>query len=144
VQGRVFSIRRLIAWFVAPISTLLAGPLADLQLEPAMAPGGSMANVFGWLVGTGPGSGMALLFVGAGILVAAVGLGGYLIPVVREVEDRLPDHDSPEYGQLDEEMALAPVRWSWKQKMAAVGGGLALIAVIAGLGWLQVVVLTNP
>jgi MFS family permease len=144
VQGRVFSIRRLIAWFVAPISTLLAGPLADLQLEPAMAPGGSMADVFGGLVGTGPGSGMALLFVGAGILVAVVGLGGYLIPAVREVEDRLPDHDSPEYGQLDEEMALTRVRWSWKQRMATVGGGLIFIAVVAGLGWLQVVVLTNP
>ncbi|MCK4832091.1 MAG: MFS transporter, partial [Anaerolineales bacterium] len=38
VQGRVFSTRRLIAWLVTPISSLLAGPLADSVLEPAMGP----------------------------------------------------------------------------------------------------------
>ena len=36
LQGRVFSIRRLIAWFVSPLAMLVAGPLADKVLEPAM------------------------------------------------------------------------------------------------------------
>jgi DHA3 family macrolide efflux protein-like MFS transporter len=94
VQGRVFTTRRLIAWLVSPISQLLAGPLADRVLEPAMAEGGSLVPVFSWLVGTGTGAGMALQFVFAGLLAALAGLGGYLFPVVRNAEDILPDHDA--------------------------------------------------
>ena len=60
VQGRVFSIRRLIAWFSMPAATLVAGPLADYVMGPAMQPGGALAAVFGPLVGVGPGAGMAL------------------------------------------------------------------------------------
>ena len=40
VQGRVFSARRLIAWFSNPISPLIAGTMADFVLEPAMKSGG--------------------------------------------------------------------------------------------------------
>ena len=58
-----------------------------------MAEGGSLAPAFGWLVGTGTGAGMALLFVIAGLLAALTGLGGYLFPVVRNAEDILSDHD---------------------------------------------------
>jgi DHA3 family macrolide efflux protein-like MFS transporter len=93
VQGRVFTARQFIAWLVLPISNLLAGPLADRILEPAMAEGGSLVPVFGWLVGTGAGAGIALLFVVTGLLAALVGLGGYLFSVVRNAEDILPDHD---------------------------------------------------
>ena len=92
LQGRVFSIRRLIAWLVNPLGTLAAGPLADLIMEPAMEPGGALADRFGWLVGTGAGAGMALIIVICGIVAAAAGLGGYLFPVVRDVETLLPDH----------------------------------------------------
>lgn len=92
VQGRVFSIRRLIAWLVNPLATLAAGPLADFVMEPAMMADGSLANNFGWLVGTGPGAGMALLVIICGVVSAAVGLGAYLFPTVRDVEELLPDH----------------------------------------------------
>lgn len=94
VQGRVFTTRRLIAWLVTPISQLLAGPLADQILEPGMAEGGSLAPVFSWLVGTGTGAGIALLFIVTGLLAAMAGLGGYFFRVVRDVEDILPDHDT--------------------------------------------------
>jgi DHA3 family macrolide efflux protein-like MFS transporter len=94
VQGRVFTARQFIAWLVLPISNLLAGPLSDRLLEPAMAEGGSLVPVFGWLVGTGTGAGMALLFVITGLLAALTGLGGYLFPAVRHAEDLLPDHDT--------------------------------------------------
>jgi hypothetical protein len=59
-----------------------------------MAEGGAWAGAFGWLVGTGPGAGMGLMFVFTGLLGAAVGLGGYLFPAVRNVEDIMPDHDA--------------------------------------------------
>lgn len=94
MQGRVFTARQFIAWLVFPITQLLAGPLADQLLEPAMAEGGNLASTFGWLVGTGTGTGIALLFVINGLLAAMVGLGGYLFPVVCNAEDILPDHDA--------------------------------------------------
>jgi predicted MFS family arabinose efflux permease len=94
VQGRVFATRRLIAQLSWPISTLLAGPLADYLFEPAMLAGGSLAGLFGGLVGTGSGSGMSLMFVITGLTGALVALAGYAIPAVRNVEDLLPDHDA--------------------------------------------------
>jgi len=93
VQGRVFATRRLIAWLVSPLARLVAGPLADQVMEPAMAEGGKLAPAFGNLVGTGPGAGMALTFVITGLLMAVTGLGAYLFPTVRNVEDILPDHE---------------------------------------------------
>ena len=92
VQGRVFATRRLIAWLVNPIATLIAGPLADFVLEPAMLPGGSLADTFGWLVGTGAGSGMALIIIVGALGAACVGFGGYAFRQIRDAEDILPDH----------------------------------------------------
>ncbi|MCW3978993.1 MAG: hypothetical protein NWF12_04540 [Candidatus Bathyarchaeota archaeon] len=59
-----------------------------------MMPGGALAPAFGWLVGTGPGSGMALIFIIAGLIGASTSLGGYAFSAVRNVEDIIPDHDS--------------------------------------------------
>jgi hypothetical protein len=92
LQGRVFSIRRMIAQISAPLAVLLAGPLADRVFEPAMMPGGILAGIFGGLVGTGPGAGMALIFVFMGIFTSTVGLIGYLVSAVRRVEELIPDH----------------------------------------------------
>ena len=94
VQGRVFSIRRLIAWFVTPLAMLVAGPLADRALEPAMQAGGAFAASFYWLVGTNPGAGMSLIFILCGLLATGVGISGYLVPVIREAETILPDQDT--------------------------------------------------
>jgi DHA3 family macrolide efflux protein-like MFS transporter len=91
VQGRVFAARRLIAQVVAPIATLVAGPLADRFFEPGMLPGGRLADAFSGLVGAGPGSGMGLMFVLSGCLAILVGAGGYLFPAVRNAEQILPD-----------------------------------------------------
>jgi hypothetical protein len=94
VQGRVFSVRRLIAQITVPLSMLMAGPLADYVFEPAMDPGGALAPLFGGMLGTGPGAGMAMMFLISGVLGVLVGVAGYLFPLVRDVEDRLPDHDA--------------------------------------------------
>ncbi len=95
VQGRVFATRRMIAQFSFPIATLFAGPLADRVFEPAMRAGGPLAATFGPLVGVGPGAGMGLMVMLSGLLGAAVGLIGYAVPAVRNVEDILPDFDAP-------------------------------------------------
>jgi MFS transporter, DHA3 family, macrolide efflux protein len=94
LQGRVFAVRRLIAQVTAPLATLLAGPVADRIFEPAMRDGGAWAASFGWLVGVGPGAGMSLMFILFGSLGALVGIVGYLIPAIREAEERLADHDA--------------------------------------------------
>ncbi len=95
LQGRVFSARRLIAWFAQPISPIIAGTMADFVLEPAMRSDTSaMASIFGGLVGTGPGAGMGLLLVFCGLSAALVGLSGYFVPAIRNAEDILPDHDT--------------------------------------------------
>jgi hypothetical protein len=95
LQGKVFSIRRLIAWFVTPAAMLVAGPLADKVLEPAMRLETSpLATSVGWMVGTGAGRGMALMFLLGGILTAGVTLSGFAIPILRRAEDLLPDHDT--------------------------------------------------
>jgi hypothetical protein len=93
VQGRVFSVRRLIAQFPTSFAMMAIGPLADQVFEPAMMPGGSLAPIFGKLLGTGPGAGMGLLLFSGGIIGALIGLGGYLIPAIRDAEEILPDHD---------------------------------------------------
>jgi MFS family permease len=94
LQGRVFSARRLIAWFTNPISPVIAGALADFILEPAMKTNISFSSTFGWLAGNGPGSGMGLLLIFCGAFSTLVGLAGYFIPAIRNAEDILPDHDA--------------------------------------------------
>jgi MFS family permease len=91
VQGRVFSVRRMIAWMVVPLAQLLAGPLADQVFEPAMSSDSWLSETFSWLVGTGPGAGMAIIVIFAGLGGALSGLSGYAVRRVRDVEDLLPD-----------------------------------------------------
>ncbi|MGE5123786.1 MAG: MFS transporter [Acidobacteriaceae bacterium] len=106
LQGKVFSIRRLIAWFVSPLAMLVAGPMADKLLEPAMRnPNSFLAQSLGWLIGTGPGRGMALLFVLGGGLASLVGISGYAFRILRQAESLLPDHDTlPEVSSADERL----------------------------------------
>jgi Major Facilitator Superfamily len=94
VQGRVFATRRMIAWMVMPVSQLVAGPLADQLFEPAMQEGGRLADTLAWLVGTGPGAGMALIVTFSGLAAALVALVGYAVRAVRDAETILPDHDA--------------------------------------------------
>jgi MFS family permease len=94
VQGRVFATRRMIAQISFPVAVLLAGPLADRVFEPAMSGDGAAAALFGPFVGTGPGAGMALMLALSGLFGAAVGIIGYMIPTVRDVETILPDFDA--------------------------------------------------
>ncbi len=94
MQGRVFSIRRMVAVLIDPLGGLIAGPLADAVMEPAMAEGGALAGRFDWLVGTGPGAGMALIFIFSGLGGMLLIFASSLIRPLREIESILPDHDS--------------------------------------------------
>ncbi|MEI2692229.1 MAG: MFS transporter [Anaerolineae bacterium] len=95
VQGRVFSARRLIAWFTNPISPIIAGVLADYVFEPGMTADTAMAATFGPLVGVGPGAGMGLVMVLCGLLGLLVPVIAFFVPAIRHAESILPDHDQP-------------------------------------------------
>jgi MFS family permease len=91
VQGRVFSVRRAIAWSTTPVSYLLVGPLADKVFEPAMAVDGLLAASIGRIIGVGPGRGIGLMFCVMGVLMVLVAGLCFLYPRLRHVEEELPD-----------------------------------------------------
>jgi MFS family permease len=94
LQGKVLATHTLISGFSPAIGRLLAGPLADYIFEPAMKPGGNLAPIFGGIFGTSPGAGIALLYVLCALGMLIVGLVGYGFPLIRYVEDIVPDHDA--------------------------------------------------
>ena len=95
IQGRVFSVRRLIAQIAAPLAMLMAGPLADQVFEPAMRnPVSPLAATFGWIAGTGIGAGMGLIMIFSGLAIVVIAIIAFLTPRIRNVETLLPDHDA--------------------------------------------------
>jgi len=94
VQGRVMSARITLSRAMIPLGTLISGPFAEQILEPAMMPGGILAPIFGGLVGTGQGAGMALLFILTGVLITGLTPIGLAIPAIRDAETLLPDYDA--------------------------------------------------
>ena len=92
LQGRVFAARRVTAQVSAPLGMVLGGVLADRIFEPMMQDANSLGvRLFAPLVGTEPGAGMAVIFILAGLASALIGMIGYFVPVLRDVEKILPD-----------------------------------------------------
>jgi MFS transporter, DHA3 family, macrolide efflux protein len=92
LQGRVFAVRRMIAWSTMPLAYVLAGPLNDHIFNPLLVEGGALAGSVGLITGTGEGRGTGLLFMLVGLLVILVVVWrGWLNPRVRNVEIELPD-----------------------------------------------------
>ena len=90
IQGRVFSASDFIAQVPFLFTPLLAGYFGDKVFEPLMR-GGAWANAFGWLVGTGAGAGYGLMILLCGIGGTLVAVGGYLIPMIRNADELMPD-----------------------------------------------------
>jgi hypothetical protein len=66
------------------IGLLITGPLADRVFEPAMQPGGFLAAIFGGILGTGAGAGMALLYAISALGLFLVAVGGYACGLLRD------------------------------------------------------------
>ena len=77
VQGRVFAARSMLSGAAAPLAAVVAGPLADRVFEPQVSGGGFLGSAFGGIVGTGPGSGLSLMFLFSGILALVTAIIGY-------------------------------------------------------------------
>ncbi|MFD2481853.1 MFS transporter [Amycolatopsis albidoflavus] len=87
--GKVMATSRAVSQAASPVAYLVAGPLADGVFEPLMRPDGALAGSVGQLIGTGPGRGMALMFLLAGLLLVVLGALAAR-PSLRRVEE-LPD-----------------------------------------------------
>jgi MFS transporter, DHA3 family, macrolide efflux protein len=97
-QGRVFAAQQFVENLSMPLALGLSGVLADHLFVPGMKQGGDLTPYFRGLVGTGPGAGMALMCVLGGGLLVAIGLAGYLLPLIRRVESLMPaseEHAEP-------------------------------------------------
>ena len=83
IQGRVFAANSLAIQSASALAVLLAGPLADQLLEPAMMTG----RLPGF--GSGSGAGMAVLYTACALAMVLVGIGGFLLPgpKLREFDD---------------------------------------------------------
>jgi DHA3 family macrolide efflux protein-like MFS transporter len=91
LQGRVFAVRRLVAWSTLPLAYLVAGPLADHVFEPLLAAGGPLAGSVGRLIGVGKGRGMALMFILIGLFIVLVVAAASRSARLRRLESELPD-----------------------------------------------------
>ncbi len=93
LQGRIFATITFVSTAAEPLSALASGLLADHIFEPAMRPGGALTAIFGQVVGTGAGAGMALLFVLSGTLLGIMGIAALFIPTLTQLEIAIPDYD---------------------------------------------------
>jgi len=90
-QGRVFGIEDAISTISFPLGQLIAGPLADLVFEPGFQTG--KLRELGFIYGTEYGAGMGMVITIGGIISILVGIAGYLIKPIRDIEEILPDHE---------------------------------------------------
>jgi len=91
IQGRVFAVRRMIAWSSLPLAYILAGPLADKIFEPLLAETGTLADNVGRLIGTGPGRGIGFLYIILSSVIFLAVAAGYLYKPLRWVDIDLPN-----------------------------------------------------
>ena len=91
IQGRVFSIRRMLASSMIPLAYLTAGPLSDKAFKPLLSANGALAASLGQFFGVGPSRGIGLLIFLMGAFIVVLTLATALNPRVRDMEGELPD-----------------------------------------------------
>lgn len=87
LQGSVFSVRNAIQHGTIPVGLLLGGFLADYVFEPFMQSGNGLAGVLRYIVGSGHGAGMAVMFLCTGILGASVSLSAYHNKEIQKLQE---------------------------------------------------------
>lgn len=107
IQGRVFSVRRVIGQFTFPISALISGPLVDNVFQPMMNESGLLASSVGKIIGIGPGRGTALAFVTTGLLVVISTAIAFAHPRIRRLEIEIPDAEVIEKGSEEQKVREA-------------------------------------
>ena len=86
LQGRVFAAISLILKLPGAMATLMAGLLSDRLFEPAMQSSNLLNFLFAPIFGTNPGAGMALLYVISALAMFLIGIVGYKLPQLSQIE----------------------------------------------------------
>lgn len=90
MQGRVFASIQMMAMGMTPLAYIIAGPLADNIMEPAVR--SSAWHVLAPIFGSEPGAGMGAIFAFNGLVCALITLGLYAYRPYRTLEANLPDY----------------------------------------------------
>lgn len=85
-QGRVFSTQAAFQFFTIPLGYLLGGVLADYVFEPFMLRTSHWQNMLEMLVGSGKGSGIALIFLLTGMIGFIISIAALKNPVYKELD----------------------------------------------------------
>lgn len=91
VQGRVFTVRIMLGQLSIPVAYAIAGPLVDHLFNPLLVSGGKLAPILGGVMGVGPGRGIGLLYVIAGILSLLQTAFSFSQSHLKHIETELPD-----------------------------------------------------
>ncbi len=91
VQGRVFSVRRMIAFSIIPLAYLATGPVSEGIFVPLLVEGGRLADSLGKVLGSGSGRGIGLMYIIFGVIYTLIAQLILLDPNIRKVELTLPD-----------------------------------------------------
>jgi hypothetical protein len=87
IQGRVFAANALVVQIASTIAFLMAGFIADRVFEPALQQGNPLFSLLHIIVGTDPGAGISFLYILTSVSLLLIGLGGFLLPALRRIED---------------------------------------------------------
>ncbi|MFI6300014.1 amino acid adenylation domain-containing protein [Nonomuraea sp. NPDC050790] len=90
-HGRVFALNQMVAWSTIPLGVGVLTPIAERALEPLMLPGGALAGTVGTVLGTGPGRGIALIYVIFGLLIAVLVAAALRTRVLSHFDTQVPD-----------------------------------------------------
>lgn len=95
-QGSVFAIRNAIQFSTIPVGVLLGGFLADYVFEPFMKSEFIVADMLKLFVGSGTGSGMAVMFLCTGVL-------GFICSIVAYKNENIKELMNIHDGKLENE-----------------------------------------
>ncbi|AKT41188.1 MFS transporter [Chondromyces crocatus] len=118
LQGRVFAVRRMIAWSTTPLAYLLAGPMVEHIFKPLVRVMDLSAPVHeGTPAEAGPAIG--LLFAALGLCTALAAVAGWFSARLQRVEEELPDAVADEMLGSSSESSTPPVEASVSRQPVA-------------------------
>jgi hypothetical protein len=84
IQGRIFAVRNALQYCTIPVGLIIGGIFADYVFEPLMQSGS--CGILNCILGSGSGSGMALMFIATSILGLISSILGYTDKKIRSLE----------------------------------------------------------
>ncbi|MBW4445251.1 MAG: hypothetical protein KME10_29570 [Plectolyngbya sp. WJT66-NPBG17] len=83
-QERVFAANSVLTQCFSALAALVAGPLGDRVVEPAMTSSTGLARWLGGIFGSSSGAGFALIYTTCALSMIAIGLCGYFFYKFKE------------------------------------------------------------